>query len=160
MRPSKRPDLDGRTYRVRWWLRAFAIVWTALGALVWGGTLSKEVFGSEDSVWWHFVVAPIWIVGGILWTAHVFKATVTLFHDAIETYGLWGRVKLRFDQIRGHREYLVTGVGGTTHYFKLEPNDDRLPTLDFIRHYDFDTVFYDWFSKLPDLDAMDKLKGR
>ena len=141
-------------------MRALAIVWTALGAFAWGGTLSKEVFGSEDPVWWHFVAAPLWIVGGILWTAHVFKATVTLSHEAIETNGLWGRVKLRFDEIRGRREYLVTGFRGKTRYIKLEPNDDRFPTLDFIRNYDFDTTFYDWFNRLPDLDAIDKLKGR
>jgi hypothetical protein len=93
----------------------------------------------------------------------MFKATVTLSDDAIETYGLLGRAKLRFDEIEGRREYAVTGGGedaGSTHYFKLEPNDDRLPTLDFIRDYDFDAAFYDWFKRLPDLDRIAQRKGR
>jgi len=163
MDAPERSNLTGRTYRIRWRWRVFAILWTAWGALAWGRVLSTEVLGNEDPIWWHFVVASLWIIGGILWIAHVFKATVTLFDDAIESYGLFGRAKLRFDEIHGRREYVVTGGGedgGTTQYFKLEPNDDRLPTLDFVRDYDFDNIFYEWFKKLPDLSAMDKLKGR
>jgi hypothetical protein len=163
MDSSKEPDLAGRAYRIRWQWRAFAVVWTAIGALVWGGIISKETLGKEDPRLWHFVVGPLWIIAGLLWIAHMFQAAVTLFHDSIEKRGLLGRARLRFGEIRGRREYFVTGGGedgGATHYLKLEPNDDRLPTLDFMWDYDFDPAFYDWFKSLPDLDAVDKVKDK
>jgi hypothetical protein len=50
--------------------------------------------------------------------------------------------------------------GGTTRYLKLEPNDDRLPSLSFPRDCNFDGVFCDWFNNLPDLDAIDKPKTK
>jgi hypothetical protein len=163
MHASEEPDLAGRVYRIRWPWRAFAIVWTAIGALVWGTILPKEISGTEDAHLSHFVVAPLWIIGGILWTVHMLRATVTLSHDSIETRGLLGKARLRFNEIRGRREYVVAGSdedGGDTHYLKVEPNDDRLPTLDLMRAYDFDTTFYGWFEKLPDLDAIRQAKGQ
>lgn len=162
MGPSKEPGLVVRAYRIKWWWQAFAVAWTAIGLLVWGGILWKEVFGAEEPRPWHFVAASLCIVGGAFWVAHVLQARVTLFVDAIETCGLLGMARLRFDEIRGRREYVLTGgaeEGGDTHYFKVEPNDDRLPTLDSIKDYDFDNEFYSWFKTLSDLDAADKLKN-
>jgi|HubBroStandDraft_4_1064222.scaffolds.fasta_scaffold682392_2 hypothetical protein len=58
----------------------------------------------------------------------------------------------------GRREHMVRGTqSGRIHYLKLEPNDETLPTL-FQQNCNFDGVFYEWFNKLPDLDAMDKVK--
>jgi hypothetical protein len=40
---------------------------------------------------------------------------------------------------------------------KLEPNDDRIPTLEFEEtYYTLDDHFFAWFNALPDLDALDK----
>jgi hypothetical protein len=151
--------LAGRAYRINFRWRAFAAVWTGIGGLVTGSILFDEISANEDPGLWLVVVAFLWIVGGLLWFSHMCLATVTLFPDAIETRGLLGRARLRFEDIRGRRQYVATGdEGGDTHYLKIEPNDDRLPTLDFMRDYDFDYIFYDWFGKLPDLDAADRLK--
>jgi len=43
---------------------------------------------------------------------------------------------------------------------KVVPNDVHLPTLKFNKNLEFDDAFHEWFDKLPDLDAMDKLKTR
>jgi len=160
---SKQPDPVVRVYRIKWWLQAFAVLWTVLSSLIWGRILWNEVLDTDEPLLWHFIVGPLLTMGGSFWVVHLFRAKVTLFNDSIETCGPLGKATLRFDEIRGRREYAVTGGyegGGDTHYLKVEPNDDRLPTLDFIRDYDFDSTFYAWFDALPDLNAADKQKRK
>jgi|HubBroStandDraft_1064217.scaffolds.fasta_scaffold50965_2 hypothetical protein len=80
--------------------------------------------------------------------------------DAIELRSLFS-TSLPFDGILGPREYAARGAqSGRIHYLNWEPNDDGLPTLDFQKSYNFDAVFYEWFNKLLDLDAMDKVKRK
>jgi len=106
------------------------------------------------------VIAVVFLIVGIGLTINFFKATVTFTSDAIELNTIFARKKLPFSGIRGRREYVVRGgevdAGGSTRYLKLVPNDDRLPTLDFMKNYTFDDAFYSWFNALPDLDAEDK----
>ncbi|MGO9129879.1 MAG: hypothetical protein ACLQIS_09130 [Bryobacteraceae bacterium] len=116
--------------------------------------------GDSQPKLWELGIASIVVMGCGFWVAHAFEARVALFDDAIEVRGLFGKKRLRFDEIRGRREYVVRGdEGGSTRYLKLEPNDDRLPTLRFAREHNFDSVFYAWFRRLPDLDAMEKAKS-
>ena len=54
---------------------------------------------------------------------------------------------------------MVRDEDGSTVFLKLEPNDDRLPTLEFQKnYYNFDDRFFRWFNELPDLDVEDKKK--
>jgi hypothetical protein len=101
------------------------------------------------------------VVGGFL-VPLAYKSAVILLEDAIELRTIFVRKRLLFVAIRGRREYVVNGGGdeGSTRYLRLEPNDDRLPALDFARNFNFDGAFYAWFNKLPDLDAMDKIKHK
>lgn len=156
------PDTPHKIYKIKWFWRAFSIVWTGLSVCFWLALLSKEIFGEEDLEWWHLIVGPAWIVGAPFWTAHMFLARVRLYRDAIETSGLLGQSRLRFEEILGRREYEAKGdgEGGSTRYLKIEPIGDHLPLLDFMKDYDFDRSFYDWFEALPDLDAKDKVKGK
>jgi hypothetical protein len=124
---------------------------------IWGGV----ILGRREPKLEEMVVSAILPMFGVLWVAFSFLSTVTLFVDALEHRTLLGRKRLPFEGIRGRREYFVDSYeSGSTRYLKLEPNDDRLPTLDFQKYYTFDREFYEWFNNLPDLDAMDRLKGK
>jgi hypothetical protein len=149
MHPVKAAAGAGRVYRSQWWQRALAVLFPIMVPL-WGA-----ISGGWDTV----TTAIVFIFCAYI-PACAFMATVTLSDDAIELRTLFSRRRLRFDQIRGRREYVGYGRYGGTRRFKLEPNDRRLPTLKFDKDYTFDRVFYDWFNKLPDLDAMDTAKPR
>jgi hypothetical protein len=163
MAPQKTPARVGRVYRVTWWWRALAVFFLAFSSL--GGIkgLTKVVSGNEEPALGNVAVFLLLVIVGIYLVALAFKATVGLSDDAIEFRSLFSRKRLFFSQIRGRRQYAVDGGedGGTTRYMKLEPNDDRLPPLSIPKDtFAFDAVFHDWFNKLPDLDAMDKLKPK
>jgi hypothetical protein len=159
---STEDQLVVRAYRINWWCRAFSMFWTGLVGLFWTVTLWDEFFGEKEPGLWQIIAGTLFVVSGTIWVTHLFRARVTLFADAIETSGLLGRARLRFNEIRGRREYVVRGgeEGGNTPYLKVVSNDDRLPSLDFIKYYNFDDAFYAWFKGLPDLDAADQLRHR
>ena len=107
------------------------------------------------------LIAIVFMTVGIGLTVNFFNTTITFTAEAVELRTIFGRKKLPLSGIRGRREYEVHGVeGGITRYLKLVPNDGRLPTLDFMKHYTFDDAFYQWFYELPDLDAEDKKKHK
>lgn len=147
---------SGRVYRLRWYWHLFSLFFFLFGSVaswrIWGvGSVGEH----EPGFWDLFSSAVIALVGMVL-VVHYFTARIILFEDAIEQRNLLGRKKLRFDQIRGRREYVVSGEDGSTRYLKIEPNDDRLPTLNFVKGYAFDRVFLSWFYSLPDLDSQAK----
>ncbi len=77
----------------------------------------------------------------------------------IEKCNLLGKKTLPISAIRGRREYVVSGdgEGGRTRYLRLVSNDDRYPTIDFMKNgYNWDDAFRSWFDSLDDLDARDK----
>ena len=159
MSPSNTVGHAGRAYRVTWFQRAFAVFFLAFSALFLVQMLRDVISGHDEPELWKIGIDSIVVVSCGFWVAHAFKAGVALFDDAIEVRGLFGKKRLRFDEIRGRREYVVKGEEGSTRYMKLEPNDDRLPTLHFAREYNFDGVFDAWFRGLPDADALDQPKS-
>jgi len=85
------------------------------------------------------------------------RATVIFTADAIELRSILGYSRLPLNEIRGRREFVERGnEEGGTRYLVLVPNDDRLPTIQFMKGYTFDEAFFRWFYDLPDLDAEDK----
>jgi hypothetical protein len=148
-----------RIYRLNWWPRTFALLFLGFSAFFLIGTSWGLLTGQEEAKPLQMVFAVVFLVVGIGLTINFFKTTITFTADAIELNTIFARKKLPFSGIRGRREYVVRGgdveAGGSTRYLKLVPNDDRLPTLDFMKNYTFDDAFYRWFNALPDLDAED-----
>jgi hypothetical protein len=154
---------NAKVYRVKWWRRASAILFVVLGILFLTAFCWGPISGQADPKPLGIVFSAAFTLVGILWTIGAFKSTVTLSNDAIEVRGIWGCKRLPLNGIRGRREYVVRGGGveeGSTRYLKLVPDDDRLSPLEFEKYFTFDDAFYQWFNKLPDLDAMDKMKHK
>jgi hypothetical protein len=152
-----------RTYRMRSSHRAFCIVLLAVGAFFlaafWGGAIS----GTREATFLELLF-PIGflLLGGYL-TARAFKNVITLSQTGIELRTLFDRSALPFDKIGGRRRYLDRGGEDTPSiwHLKLEPNDDRFPSVDFEEtYYQLDDSFYAWFRALPDLDALDKVRPK
>lgn len=123
-------------------------------------SLRGFISGASDPKPMMLPVGVLFLAAGLGMTFYAFKAAIEFSQDAVEHRTIFGQKKLPLDGIKGRREYVVKGAqgdgGGNTRYLKLEPNDDRLPTLEFSKHYTFDDTFYRWFYELPDLDAEDK----
>lgn len=148
-----------RIYRITWWWRAGAIFFLAIGSVVSIGIWSGVIAGEREPKSGEMFASAVIAVVGVLLAWSAFRATVTLSEDAIELRTPFGSKSLARHAIRGRREYVVTGggdEGGSTRYLKLESNDDRLPTIDIAKYFNFDDKFYQWFNALPDLDALDK----
>lgn len=149
-----------RVYRMKWRWRAFAFFFLFFGALPMIASLREFISGASDPKPMMLPVGVLFLAAGIGLTFYAFKAAIGFSQDAIEHRTIFGQKKLPLDGIKGRREYVVKGaqgdVGGNTRYLKLVPNDDRLPTLEFSKHYTFDDTFYRWFYELPDLDAEDR----
>jgi hypothetical protein len=151
-----------KVYKMKWWRRASAIFFLAVAILSLAGFVWGPLSGQADPKQLGLFVSAILTVAGTCWTISTFESTVTLSRDEIAVRGFFGCKRLQFKEIRGRREYLVRG-GGTapsTRYLKLEPDDDQLSPLKFEKYYTFDDAFYQWFNKLPDLDALDKVKPK
>jgi hypothetical protein len=152
--------LSARVYRITWWWRAGAVFFLTIGSVVSIGIWNGIIFGEREPKFAEMVGTPVLAIVGVFLAWSAFRATVTLSADAIELRTLFERKRLPLNAIRGRREYVVRGgtvdVGGSTRYLKLEPNDDRLPTMDIVKYFNFDDRFYQWFKALPDLDALDK----
>lgn len=149
-------------YRLKWWVRLAASGFLAVSAIFGTAAWLRSANEARNPRFLPMLVSLICFAGGILWTFDAFGSRVTFSPERIEVRGLHGRKSLPLDAVRGRRAYSVSGGGDPvirTRYFKLEPEDDRLPVLDFQRDYNFDSAFFEWFNKLPDLDSLDKKKN-
>lgn len=149
-----------RVYRMNGLYRGASLVFLAVASFLvisfWDGIAT----GQKEPKLLEMILLPIFPIAGGVWVAFAFRSTVTLFDDAIELRTLVKGVRLPFTGIQGRREYVVQSDDGSTTYLKLEPNDDRLPALEFQQNYDFDSTFYNWFYQLPDLDELGKTKPK
>jgi len=99
----------------------------------------------------------IFLLVGVGLTINAFQTKVIFTFDTIELQSILGRKRIPLSGIRGRREIVATGEeGGSTRHLCLVPDNDRLPTLQFMKSYTFDDTFYRWFNELRDLDAEDK----
>jgi hypothetical protein len=152
---------ETHVYHVTLWRQRLAVFIVALGILLPIGKLGGAIYWQAGPVPQEAVIlVALWtvlfaIVGGFC-LAHVYISTVTLYENAIELRTVFSRRRMPFDKIRGRRQYLSSDTeGGSTRYLKLESNEQTLPKLKFQKSYSFDQYFYDWFNRLPDLDARD-----
>jgi len=151
-----------RVYRPRWFGRALALLFLAFGCFFAIGVSVKAAVELAEPEPLNVLIAILFVLVGIGWTTYTFNVTVTLSEDGITHRNLLGQKRLPLNGIRGRRECVVRGGDppGATRYLKLEPEDDRLPSISFGKNYNFDEAFYMWFNSLPDLDAMDKVKHK
>lgn len=149
-------------YRLKWWVRVAASAFLGLSAVLAATNWVRAMTGEKDAHLFQMIVSVVLVCVGVVWTLYAFQSTVTLTEDAIELRDLAGRKNLPLASICGRRTYVVTGGNppGQTRYLKLEPDDDRLPILDFQKDYNFDAAFFAWFNSLPDLDSMDKTRPK
>ena len=145
-------------YRMKSSQRAVGIILLGVGTFFlvafWGGAIS----GTRDATMLELFVPIAYLLFAGFFTARAYRNFVALSENAVELQSLVARKKLPFDKIHGRRRYLVRGDENSPSvwHLKLEPNDDRFPTLDFEETYRFDEAFYAWFNALPNLDALDK----
>jgi hypothetical protein len=129
----------------------------AFSALFVIGSWRRVFFRQEEPRPFLLVLSAIFLLVGVGLTINALQTTVTFTSDSIELHSILSRLKLPLSNIRGRREFVARGEEGDgTHYLSLVPNDDRLPTLQFMKGYTFDESFFRWFYELPDLDAEDK----
>jgi hypothetical protein len=145
---------------MRWFRQVLPVLFLVVGSLIWIVNWGRIVSGDREPRLWDIALPVVLTLGGAFWVASTLSSSVTLFDDAIELRTLLGRKRLSFDQIRGRREYVSRGQRSATRYLRLEPNDDRLATIEFEKSYTFDDEFYAWFNKLPDLDALDQKRQK
>jgi hypothetical protein len=149
-------------YRLKWWVRVAASAFLGFTAVFAATIWMRATTGEEDVHLLPTIVSVVLVCGGVMWALYAFQSTVTLTESSIELRDLTGRKNLPLASIRGRRTYVVSGGDppDQTRYFKLEPDDDRLPALDFQKDYNFDAAFFAWFNSLPDLDALDKTRAK
>jgi len=149
-----------RVYRMNGLYRGASVVFSTVAFFLMISFWIGIATGQKEPKLLEMILVPVFPIVGGVWVAFAFTSTVTLFQDAIELRTLANRKHLPFARIRGRREYVVQSDDGSTRYLKLEPNDDRLPTLELQQNYDFDSAFYNWFYQLSDLDELDKPKPK
>jgi len=148
-----------RIYRIGWGQRVFCIVFMTLSVFFlvgfWGGAIS----GEREATWLELMIPIVFLIVGGFFTARAFRNYIALSQGEICVQTIFERQTLPFDKIRGRRRDLRQGDDEfpSIWYLKLEPNDDRIPTLEFEEtYYTLDDHFFAWFNALPDLDALDK----
>ena len=120
------------------------------------GSVFLAVSLADHSGWGFVGISLPVTIGGLYESIYAFTSEVLLYQDAIEARSLFGSKKLEFQNIRGRREY-ATGRRTRNTYLQIEPNDGGSPSLSFEKKRDFDEAFYDWFHRLPDLDAIEPI---
>jgi hypothetical protein len=155
------PSSADRVYKVSWGQRAVTVCLLAFGSVftlaIWGGI----IFRQRELKLWEILFCPTFLLGSAYFVAGALASTVTLRENGIEVRTLFTRQSLPFDKIRGRRARSVSDWEfGNSQYLRLVPNDDRLSPIEFESIYSFDKTFYEWFNKLPDLDALDKVNHK
>lgn len=144
----------GRAYRVRWSDRIFALFGFAFSLIF---VIAAGTYGlapAQDTPAWLpiFVLGLLAIIGGIL-TLSTFYNRVTLYPDAIEYRTVWSTTWLRFNEIRGRREYTAYRTIRGDARLRVVSSNGEVPMLDFQKNYNFDDAFWTWFRSLPDLES-------
>ena len=151
------PPPTYRVYRLHWGQRAFALLFLAFSLFFVIGSWRGVVFGHEEPRPLLLFLSMIFLLVGVGLTINAFQTKVIFTFVAIELQSILGRKRIPLSGIRGRREIVATGEeGGSTRHLCLVPDNDRLPTLQFMKSYTFDDTFYRWFNELRDLDAEDK----
>jgi hypothetical protein len=134
-----------RIYRIKRSSRRNAIIFLVLCAL-WA------------AIRWNPVSSAVLFVFAAYVSSDAFRTAITLTDNAIELRTIFTRKRLRFNEIKGRREYTAIGKYGAIRGWKIVPNNDGLPTLKFDRNLELDDAFHAWFDQLPDLDETNTLK--
>lgn len=141
--------------------RAFTLLFLAFSVFYAVGVCTGQVIRGTGVNPMIILIALVLFIAGSLFAIYSYRAKISFTTEAIELHTNFTRKRLPPSGILGRREYIVRDEDGSTVYLKLEPNDDRLPTLEFQKnYYNFDDRFFRWFNELPDLDVEDKKKHK
>ena len=148
-----------RVYRMGWSTRVLGIFFCTVGVfflvLFWGGALA----GTRETSLVEILFPVLFLLVGGLFTVRAFSNYIYFSGTEISMQTARGRKTLPIEKVRGCRRYVDDGGETSVWHFRLEPNDDRFPTLDFEQnYYNFDDAFLAWIRRLPDLDELDKVK--
>jgi hypothetical protein len=146
-----------RAYRPKWGWRIFSFFFPIFGGCAVVSSLRDYVSQSEDFKPGVLIVGLLFMIIGTGMVVQGFTSHVRFTHDSIEHRTLFRRKSLPLSAIRGRREYTTRDSDGVpTHYLRLVPNSDRLPTLEFTKSYALDDAFFRWFYSLPELNERDE----
>ena len=154
---------ERRVYRQRSWLRVFSFVFSGCALVFLIANWTEVIAGRKVSAFADFFDPLVFLAFGVFFIYVSFASYVALSPSAIESRSPFGHRKLPLGKIRGRRRYLDDGGAEMPRdwHLKVEPDDDRYPSLDFQEsYYKFDAAFYDWFRSLPDLDELDKTRPK
>ncbi len=148
----EKPPPTFRVYRMRWPWYFMAFLPTALG---FGFTIyiaKLQIAGHfrPNLVNWAFAISML--LTGVVCSLYVLTTRVEFTSDAICKRSLFGQKSLPLHAIRGRQEFDLADSEGSTHFYRLVPNDPSLPAMELSRQFKWDKAFFNWFSSLPDLD--------
>jgi len=143
-------------YRMKLLQRAIALFIASFGASFVIFSINDLISGTSEPDTKSLLLGVTFLAAGIGTSIYAFTARISFTQTTVEHRTILSRKELPLNQIKGRRERMVTGKGGSTKYLSLVPDDDRLRTLEFSVNYALDEAFYRWFQSLPDLDANDK----
>jgi hypothetical protein len=142
-----------RVYRLAWWQRAFGIVFLAFSLCFVPGLGIRLMNQNSEIRPIELIVAVIFPVAGAAITFNVFTSTVSFSKDSVRLHSILHDKTIPIHVIRGRKERVVRDYYVRTRYLVLISNDDRVPSLEFMKEYSFDEEFYRWFYSLLDLDS-------
>ncbi|HEY2857490.1 MAG TPA: hypothetical protein VGJ21_03690 [Terracidiphilus sp.] len=145
----------GRTYRMSWWFRGFALFFLLFGGTFLFGILRGILAGETARSTVDIIVSVVFPIIGAGMSMKAFSAKITFSQGAITHSSFWNSRTVPLSAIAGRREYVVRGdgEGGDTRYLRLVFHDGS-PYMDFGKNlYRFDAAFWNWFNQIPDLDA-------
>jgi len=147
------PPLN-RVYHLVWWQQAFAVVFLLFSVVLALTVGSSSVMNEDTAQPIKLVISILFPLAGLGMATFSFTTTVAFTADCVRKHSVFGDRSLPLRAIRGRRESLVRdNEGGSTRYLQIVPEDDRLRPLKFMKSYDFDDAFFQWFYALRDLDA-------
>ena len=150
-----------RVYRLSPWIRIFATAFLAFSLLGLFGLLWSQHAGLQNRNPAQMVEWAAIALFAICWAIYVFAAAIVLSQDMIEKRTPLKTDRLRFAEIRGRRETVHRNFDGSyIRYLRVVPRDALRQEIKFQKFYVFDAAFYAWYDDLPNLDAMDRTRGR
>jgi hypothetical protein len=153
-------SIGTRVYRMNIWIRSFAAAFllfslAGLLGLLWSQRAGLQGRHVAEVIEWSAI--SLFAAG---WMAYVFSAAIRLSNSAIEKRTIVKTDRLRFDEILGRREKVHRNFDGSyIRYLQVVPRDSLRPAIQFQKFYVLDAAFYTWYDDLPDLDALDRIRG-
>ncbi len=143
-------------YHVKWWYKVIMVA-VLLFAIFCVVMVVRQIFvtGRFEKPYLLPVFLAVLALGVYL-CVDAFSARFECAADAVSALTIRKTVRLPISKIRGRREIVETGTDSSTRYLVLESNDSAFESIKVEKRFEFDGAFYEWFNRLPDLDAEGK----